>query len=222
MLVYLAASFLAAPQLNILFLGNSHTASHDVPKMVQELIQSNGTRTRVSTKMIMTGFVEQLANSKETKAEINSRRWQVLVLQGAKLSNSHKNEYDHSGAVEVAKWGKQAGMKVLLFAEWPRRGWNETDYILKEYREISGPSGARIVPICRVWDRLLSQKPRLDLWAPDGNHSSPLGAFTAACTLAAFIAPTPNQLPGWRPQTVDPRLAEEIKRLARDVALATK
>ena len=216
-LAVLAASMVLKPAVfNVLFLGNSHTAYNDVPAMVKNLIESDGTGKRVATKFRMAGFVEELAKDADLRRDIQSGRFQAVVLQGAKLSSSHRYEYDHSGAVDLAKLAKKNRMAVWLFAEWPRRGWDETDYILKEYREISGPSGAKIVPICRVWDRLRADGFKHDLWSTDGNHASPVGSFVAACSIAAHLSRSP-QPPKWKPTFVDAKSAAQIQKAARSI-----
>jgi len=214
----IAASALApAKALNILFLGNSHTASHNLPLMVESLLESNDPKVRVSTKVHGAGFVEELADSASLQADIKSKQWHVLVMQGAKLSSSHKYDYDHTGAVKIAKLARQYGLKTLLFAEWPRRGWKESSYIMKEYREIAVPSGATIVPIPESWDMLLSKLPKVDLWEQDGNHSSKNGAYFAACSIAAWIEPESSPIPKWRPSDVDSALAATMKAIVKRI-----
>ena len=215
----LLATVLAPPiTLNVLFLGNSHTAMNDVPGMVRQLVQSDGSGRKFSSKLYTAAFVEELARNGDLRRDIESRNFNVIVIQGAKLSNSHRYEYDHSGAVEIAKLSKKHGLATWLFAEWPRRGWTETDYILKEYREISTPSGARIIPICRAWDRLISTGFKGDLWQADGNHASLLGSFLAACTIASHVAPNPPRPPAWKPAAIDSDVDAKFKRIAREIA----
>jgi hypothetical protein len=214
----IAVSVVAPPKtLNILFLGNSHTASHNLPKMVESLLESSDPGLNVSTKHHAAGFVEELANSHALNLDIKSKQFHVLVMQGAKLSSSHKYDYDHSGAVKISKFARQNGLKTLLFAEWPRRGWNETPYIMKEYREIASPSGATIVPIPESWDVLLAKVPKADLWEQDGNHSNLNGAFFAACSIAAWIQPAPARIPKWRPTGVESSLAAMMKAIVQQI-----
>ena len=204
----IAASALApAKALNILFLGNSHTASHNLPLMVESLLESNDPRLRVTTKVHGAGFVEELADSASLQADIKSKQWHVLVMQGLKLSSSHKYDYDHSGAVKIAKLARKHGLKTHLFAEWPRRGWKESSYIMKEYREVGIPTGATIIPIPETWDVLLSKFAMVDLWEQDGNHANKNGAYFAACSIAAWIEPESSPIPKWRPSDVDSALA---------------
>ncbi len=213
----IAASLIAPPRtLNILFLGNSHTGANNLTGMVKSLIESDGTQTTVQTKTHSTGFLEDLANSTALQQDLKSGKWHVVVMQGAKLSSSHKYDYDHSGAVQIAKLAKQNKVKPYLFAEWPRRGWNESAYIMREYREIADPSGAAIIPVCHAWDAFLKENPQAQLWASDGNHASLQGSYLAACTIAAWLATPEAKTPTWVPQGVSPNMATAFKRTAKE------
>lgn len=177
----------AAPAIQILFLGNSHTWSHVVHELVR---QELGYRGRPATvKALSGGFLNDMAERAPTRAEVKDPRWDFVVLQGAKMSSSHRYVYSQRGPIELAQLAQGAGATPLLFAEWPRRNWNETAYILGIYNDISAATGARVVPVCRAWDYVLGKGLKVDLWAPDGNHSSEAGAVLAAMTLAEAIAP---------------------------------
>jgi hypothetical protein len=200
-------------------LGNSHTHSNNLPQMVSKLLTTDKQRVVVETRFAP--FVEELASSTTVRRELSSGQWQVVVLQGAKLSSSHKYKYSHDGAVQLAKLAKNAGSRVLLFAEWPRKGWSETSYILKEYGEISQASGAELVHVPEVWDGVLAKLPKLDPWAADGNHAQLTGSYLAAVCLTTAIARR-DLAPAWRPPAVDEATAALIVKTANGVLLNRK
>lgn len=214
----IAVSLVApASTVNILFLGNSHTVSHNLPHMVKSLIESSGNRTTVHTKVHSTAFLSDLATSAALQDDLRAGKWDIVMMQGAKLSSSHKYQYDHSGAVSIAKLAQRNKVKPYLFAEWPRRGWDETAYILREYGKIATPSGATIIPVCSVWDAYLKSRPSAQLWAADGNHATLAGSYLAASTLAAWLS-TPGQNPKyWVPKGLNQTVAEDIMRTAQAV-----
>jgi hypothetical protein len=114
----IATSLLAPPvELRILYLGNSHTSYNGVPAMVEQMLENDGSKRSVSSHLIGHVFVEDQAESQSTLRELRSGNWDIVVMQGAKLSMSHRREYPHDGAVEVAQIAKRAGSRVLLFAE---------------------------------------------------------------------------------------------------------
>ncbi|MEZ0324327.1 MAG: hypothetical protein ACAH95_00330 [Fimbriimonas sp.] len=217
-----ACLFIPPPQLHILFLGNSHTASNDVPGMVRQMLETDGSKRTVTTRMIIHGFLEDQAQNVATRRELASGTWDVVVLQGAKLSSSHKFKYPHDGAIEIAKLAKRSGARVLIYAEWPRKGWAERDYILDEYGQIAKAAKVDIVPIPIVWDRVLYRKPELPMWSSDGNHAAPLGSYLAAVCLYFAIDGNRKPIPTWRPAFANAATASLIGTEARAVDLISE
>ncbi len=214
LIALLSAGGSATPKpLGILFLGNSHTGSNDVPGMVKGLIEANGRRLTVTTRYLV-GDLASLGGSSQAKSEIADGSYDYLVLQGAPMSSSHKFTYSQAGPIALAKAGLAAGMRVLLFAEWPRRGWKETGFILDIYGKTwQAANGSEILPIPQTWDRVLAKRPSLELWQPDGNHAALPGSFLAACVIADRIAGISKST--YVPPGLDPRLAAWL----RDVAV---
>lgn len=211
----IAFACLAPRPLNILFLGNSHTGSNDIPTLVKSLLESDGTGRRVQTKTMLGGLLRDLANRNDVAQEIRSGRWDVVVLQGAEISSSHRYTYPQDGPIALAKLAKQAKARALLFAEWPRKGWDESEYILDVYRKIAHASGAEIVHVCRSWDVALKTRPNLDLWLSDGNHSTLTGGYMAASAFYYFLSEDPKADASWRPAALDASLAKFLRESAK-------
>lgn len=206
----LAVVLLQPKPLKVLFIGNSHTASRDVPNQVRMLLRSAG--TEIETGSQIGAQLSTLAELLDVRTEIRTGKWNFVVLQGAGLSSSHKYVYSQDGAISLAKQAISAGAKPILYAEWPRRGWDETDYILGIYGKIAKPTGAKIAPVCVAFDLARKQIPDGDWWAGDGNHSGVLGAYVAALTLASSIQPEKTGKLTWHPSGVSDRQAEIIRK----------
>ncbi len=172
----------------ILFVGNSHTSTHDLPGLVASNLQTSGRFGKVSTETISVTNLKQLEGNTIVDEKIKSGGWSYVVLQGQEISMSHKYTYSTETAVHLAKIAKASGAKVLLFAEWPRKGIDETEYIYNIYAGIAKNSGATVVRVGHVFDEVLKKNPKINLWSPDGNHSSPSGAYLAACTFYFAIS----------------------------------
>jgi hypothetical protein len=205
----LLAIALPAPGLRILFLGNSHTAMHDIPGMVRQLLETPS--KKVTTKYISCGFLNDL-DREDVRKVISDGGWDVVVMQAAKVSSSHKYTYSQQGGINLAKLAVAEGAKTLLFVEWPRRGWNESRLQMAVYERIAKKSGAKPVPICFAWDKAIKELPSVEFWAADGNHSALPGAYLAACTLSYYISGNAN---AWAPKGVDTRLAQRLRSIAR-------
>lgn len=212
MISALIIAALMPTETRILLIGNSHTATSEIPALVKSLFESDGTKRSVATKFIWANFLNDGAKDQKVVAEIKTKRWNTVILQGAMLSSSHKYEYSQDGAIQLARLARASGANALLFAEWPRRGWDETAYIMGIYGRIAKASGAEIIPVCMAWGPALKERPTLELWAGDGNHTTPQGAYLAALTIAYFLGANPGP---WRPSWVDEETANVLRRAAR-------
>lgn len=204
-----------SPERRILFLGNSHTTMHNVPGMVKSLLEANDPKSKVYFE-VSGGRLLNGQLSDENVNKVKSGKFSVVVLQGAEISSSHRFTYKQDGAIRLAKLAKAAKSRTLLFAEWSRRGWSESEFILNVYRGIAKETGAEIVPICYAFDKALRDQPKLALWETDGNHSSLAGAYLAACTLYYRIAGKSAKTPAWAPPELrDPGLVSFLREKAR-------
>lgn len=180
----------------ILFLGNSHTWTNNLPNMVKQLCGKNPPDCQA-----MSGsFLNELAKAKDVTDEIKKGKYDVVVLQGAMLSSSHKYKYSQDGAIQLAKLAKESKAQPYLFAEWCRRDWKETDYILGIYGEIAKATGATIIPICKSFDKVIATNKKADLWLGDGNHPSMRGSYLAALTIYRRLGWTAK--PAWVPKEI--------------------
>ncbi|MBS1723695.1 MAG: hypothetical protein JSS66_12160 [Armatimonadetes bacterium] len=178
----------AAPSLKILFIGNSHTANFDIANQVKNLLQSGKPAREVVVSTQIGAMLNTIADSNAVFQKIQNGHWDIVVLQGAQVSSSHKYKYPQDGAVTLAKASLKAGARVLLYVEWPRRGWDESEFTLDVYREIRAEAkGSEVVPVCNAWNMLLGRDKDWDLWAGDGNHTNLPGSYLASCVLATWI-----------------------------------
>ncbi|HWD41251.1 MAG TPA: hypothetical protein VG944_20575, partial [Fimbriimonas sp.] len=155
----------------------------------------------------------------DIEAEIKTGKWDAVVFQGASVSSSHKYRYSQEVPIRLAKVALSSGARALLFVEWPRRGWDESDFQMGVYKEIQrGAPKSELVPICYVWDKVRALEQGRDLWLPDGNHAALEGSFLAACTIYRFVTKSRRLMPSWKPEPVSSRFASECHKTAIEVA----
>lgn len=182
----------------VLMIGNSHTGVNDLPLMVRTILNTDSKWGPVTMVVRSGAFLEDIAARPEVRREVVEGKWDVIVLQAAKVSSSHKYRYSQAGGIELVKAAKASGARTLLFAEWPRKGVKETDFILNVYREIADAAKVEIVPVGKAWDAYLAKRPSGALWAADGNHASPMGSMLAAYSIACWIRKSDQGLPKMR------------------------
>lgn len=204
--------------LSILFLGNSHTAGHQLPEMVKAMLESSGEKVQVRAHF--GGFLDDLAQNPEVLKEIDSGRWTFVVLQGAKLSSSHRFEYSKQSGIDLAKRTLKARGQPILFAEHPRRGWDEAAWQFGQYQQIqkqvaksSNGQRAEIVPVCFAFDEARKKSAKLDLWEYDGNHANLAGSYLSAATIAQFLRPDAKI--NFIPKGLEPALAKSLLTAAK-------
>ena len=192
----LAATLILATPTRVLFLGNSHTAANNLPSMVQSMFPSGTFKADHRSG----AFLNDIAKNPEVLKTIKEGKYGYVVLQGAMLSSSHQYRYSQEGAVQLAKAATASGAKAFLFAEWSRKGIQESGYILGIYGDIAKITNATLVPICTSFDKALAVNKGLDLWSADGNHASIQGSYLASLTL--YRALGGKKMPTWAPAQI--------------------
>lgn len=208
--------------LALLFMGNSHTASHDLPGTVAAMVRAARPGKTVSVDVAPDwGFLEDHAGNPRTLELLDRRRWSFVVLQAQKYSTSGQFSYPIEPAIELARKSRATGAVPILFPEWPRRGIDETQRIFDLHVSIAQREPACVAPIPQAFDLLRSRNGALVLHEADGNHSAPAGAFLAALVIAATMTGTPpDMLPFISRPGVDADTQAELRRAAADTVLA--
>ena len=196
-----ACAVASTGQMKVLFLGNSHTYVNNVPQLVRSLGLTASRPVDMNVESVSGGHLEDLARQPGLIKRIQEGHYDYVVLQAAMVSQSHKHEYSHDGAVEIARVAVAARTKVLMFPEWSRRGIDETEYTERVYRGIVGRARGAVAPVGRVWDKVRGHYP-LELWAPDGNHASLAGSFLAANVLFRWLVDDGKTVTTFRPSGV--------------------
>lgn len=178
----LSLAVVAAP--DILFVGNSHTASGDVPSMVRQLLNGEKQFENVRVASYAVSHLNQWGGSRELVDLVRAGGIKCAVLQGAEISSSHKYTYSQAEGIDLAKKLRAGGTQVLFVSEWPRRGCDETAYIEAVYLEMAKESGGTVIPVGQVWDAVRKRLGGIDLWQSDGNHATLMGSYLSARTIA--------------------------------------
>lgn len=182
-------------EFSVLFVGNSHTQMHDLPKLVADMIRFRYPGKSVYSHVVGVSFLEDVARDARCRDEIDTRPWKYVVLQAQKISQSGRFDYSRTEGIDIAKLAKARGAKVYFFAEWGLKDIaGDGPRVEKICREMADASDAKVAPIGRAWDLALAARPDLPMHAADGNHQSALGAFLTACVLFGQLtdeSPTP-------------------------------
>ncbi|MBL8513275.1 MAG: hypothetical protein JNJ55_04725 [Betaproteobacteria bacterium] len=210
----------AAADVSILFMGNSHTAVNNVPGMVAALLRAANPGKTVETQespewMLLNARGDHAASL----ALLASKRWTHVVLQAQDYSSSGQFVYPTTGAEKLVRLAREQGAKPVLFAEWPRRGIDESARIYETYAVIARAQPACLPPIPQAFDLTRTRHPGIVLHDADGNHSAPAGAYLAALLLFAAADSAPiESLPTLPGIPVDAETQRQLRNVARDAA----
>lgn len=197
---------LTQADIRLLFIGNSHTHSQDLPKRVVKMVEFVNPGKKVAARTIAVGFLDDASEDSKTQEILKSSAWNAVILQAQKISSSGRVNYSIEGGIKLSKQAKALELPVYFFAEWGLKGTaDSTERTNKIYAEMADASGATLIPVGLAWEKVLQQSPDLNLHDFDGNHQSSLGADLTALILAAAIAKQPNQKwAEYRPVTATP------------------
>jgi hypothetical protein len=184
----------------VLFLGNSYTASNDLPSMFSELAASAGLTVVAHARAPGgTTLANHLASS-DTAAILEDTELNVVVMQEQSQIPASPSLVAGTmlpAATELARLVRSVGAAPLLLQTWARReGWPEigiTTYgqmqaaINGGYAGVAKALRADVAPVGEAWARALSDPALPELWRDDGSHPTLAGTYLAACVLFAKI-----------------------------------
>ncbi|HWL94611.1 MAG TPA: hypothetical protein VNT79_13895 [Phycisphaerae bacterium] len=197
----------AAADVRVLFIGNSHTAWHDLPDLVRRMMEFGRPKHKVRVHYFPVQFLDDLANNPSANDVLNAHSWNFVALQAQKISASGRFTYSRQEGIDFAKQARDRGAQVFLFSEWGRKGVkDESRRTEKIYEEMAAAANAKVAPIGHAWDLALTERPDLPLHAEDGNHQSAIGAFLTASVLYGSITQEhPVALRGFPYAAIDAR-----------------
>jgi hypothetical protein len=206
MLVILIGLFVLRPQaadptagVQVLFIGNSFTYYHDLPRMVAELAKAGGQRPMHYQSETPGGCtLEKHWKDRKALAQIQSRHWDFVVLQDQSqaplLNRRAMFEYGKKFDAEIRK----EGARTILYMTWATRSKpNEQPAISQAYEGLSKELKARLAPVGNAWQSALRSNRALVLHEQDQKHPNSTGTYLAACVFYATIyGQSPEGLPG--------------------------
>lgn len=176
-----------AETTDVFFVGNSYTATFNVPAVFKDLAASGGHAVETTADII--GGAE-LAQHGSAAGSIARGNYDFVVLQEASTM-PYKSEI-LSNFKEQAPLLHQAatnsGAQVVLYMAWVRESqWATQKKGTEIYRDMARQLNCKLAPVAESWQRLMDQKPDLDPFCDDRHHQSEAGTYLAACNFYGTI-----------------------------------
>ena len=176
----------------MLFVGNSLTATNDLPAVVAGLARATG-RTLEYRTIAFGGFaLEDHWSQGDARAALASRSWDVVVMQqgpsAVPESQANLREWASRFAVEA----RASGARPALLTVWPESYRKSAlPAVIASYRRAAQSANAELLPAGEAWRLAWRCNTRVALYGPDGFHPSPLGTYAAALTVYGRLFKAP-------------------------------
>jgi hypothetical protein len=197
----LSATLVLAQQTSVLFIGNSYTASNDLPNTFRQLALSLGDSVTVAMSAPGGYTLTDHVSYVPTLTAIDSQPWDFVVMQeqsqwgalpfdvtdmdvGAlQLTEIIETTDECTYPVFYMTWGRKNG-DALNCPNFPfmctyagmQQGLREN------YIAVAEDNDAYVAPVGWAWKHVRDQYPDIELYVADESHPSAEGTYLAACT----------------------------------------
>ncbi len=175
--------------MRVLFLGNSITATHDLPAVVTRLASPSVLEVAAYTPG---GYRWEDHEADVMAVALLAQPWDVVVLQDATLEPLHASIVKPAARALAHAIGADDARIVLLetpsrpVGQFPAASAFEMNQATTRYYAATGAAlAATVAPVGRAWQRAIRAGWRLH--QPDEIHPNELGTYLAACVVLAVL-----------------------------------
>lgn len=187
----------------ILFVGNSLTATNDLPGMVEAMGRAAGVDVRCAAVAKPNFSLEDHWNDGEARRAIAKGGWTHVVLQQGPSALPESRVLLDEYARRFDREIRRANARPALFMVWPSQGRRQDfDGVSRSYAGAATLVGGVLLPAGDAWRAAWRRAPGLALYGPDGFHPSRLGSSLAALVILDRLTgrlPPPASL-SWVPE----------------------
>lgn len=195
--------------LRVLWVGNSYTYFHDLPKIVEQLAAEQG-QPLVVNPVLKGGerFKGHLTNPRLHEL-LGQGGWDFVVLQeqstlpAGPTQKVAEEVYPYARTLDSLAHAASPDVKVVYYMTWGHRNGSIYDMwgdypmyksyagmqmrLTTSYIEMAYATGALCAPVGIAWSAVRSERPDIDLYEPDNFHPSLAGSWLAANALTATM-----------------------------------
>ncbi|WNJ18325.1 DUF4886 domain-containing protein [Pontibacter sp. G13] len=192
----------------VLFIGNSYTASNNLPNLIAQMALSTGDSLIYDARTPGGYRFMNHAQDAATMAKISSDQWDFVSLQAQSqepswaqgqmqmelfphaetLVDSIRAHRACTQPIFFTTWGRQNGdAQNCQFVPWVCTYEGMDSALTATYTWMAQQHEAIASPVGPVWRYVREQFPQINLYSGDGSHPSYAGSYAAACTFYAMI-----------------------------------
>lgn len=213
----------AAPRASrVLFVGNSHTATHRLPEVVAALARRQGVALEVGMLAEPGHSLGDHLAGGRLRAALQRADWDWVVLQQGPSSRpeSRVDLRRSVTAITEALHGRRA--RIALMSVWPHRRDRASSLAAEEsYRQAAAAIGACVLPVATAWRLAAADDAAPRLYQRDQLHATRAGTVLAALTVGlGLIGPDRAAPPPATGDTTSPDAVNELRVLREFAARA--
>lgn len=170
-----------APELRVLFVGNSLTETNDLPAVVASMAQRAGKAIQVGAITLPGASLEDQWKDGRARQALATRSWDVIVMQQGPSALPESQVDLRRWAIRWADEARAVGTRPALLTVWSESYRRAVlTEVIASYRRAAQATNAELLPAGAAWRLAWRCEPRLPLYGRDGFHPSALGTYTAA------------------------------------------
>lgn len=188
------------------FIGNSYTASNNLPHLIDQIANSTNDGLDYQTHLPGGSTLQQHAQNSTVQNVINQGNWDYVILQEQSQLPAFPNaNATLNAAEELSDLVKSTNVcgNVLFYMTWGRKFGDDVncnngitylctyegmdDKLYERYMQMTEDNDAIVSPVGFVWRTIREQHPDLELYTSDNSHPSYLGSMAAAYTFYTVI-----------------------------------
>jgi hypothetical protein len=208
--------------LRILFIGNSLTATNDLPAVLEAFARAQGVTIETRTVAFPDHSLEDHWNRREARRAIADGGWDYVVLQQGPSAQRESQRLLREYTTRFAEEITRAGARPALFMVWPASGRiNDLPGVIESYRTAAEDVDAVLLPAGDAWRRMWERDRTARLYGADGFHPSGLGTYLSALVMyCQFTGHSVAGLPSPF-SSFDPLVVRALQEVADEAAART-
>lgn len=197
-----------AKKVRALFIGNSYTASNNLPDLISQLaLTTSDTLEYIANSGGGQTFQNHSTNT-VVLSNIASGGWDYVILQEQSQMPAFPDDqvamsvYPYARMLDSLVKVSNPCATTVFFMTWGRKygdasncagfplicTYQGMDSLLQSrYTIMAQDNGAAIAPVAKTWRKLINDHPSIDLYTGDNSHPSDKGSFAAATTFYTVL-----------------------------------
>jgi hypothetical protein len=208
---------IARAAIRVLFIGNSLTATNDVPAIVERLGQENSEQIVTKTVASPNFSLEDHWNQGDARKAVAEGGWSFVVLQQGPSARPESRALLVEYAKRFAAEARKVNARVALYMVWPSSArLQDFDGVKLSYETAAREIGGLFLPAGDAWRVAWGRDAKLGLYGSDGFHPSEPGSYLAALVIYRGLTGKPAaRLAAGRIREAEARLLHEAAAAVR-------